>query len=60
MICYKAKFFESEFVISGVDCIVCVSMHNHNNEFILEIILRETNMDDFEHRQLEIQLEFVR
>ena len=39
--------------------ILCASMRNHNNEFILEFILRETKMADFEHRQLEIQLEFV-
>ena len=35
-------------------------MRNHNNEFILEFILHETKMSDFERRQLEIRLEFVR
>ena len=35
-------------------------MPNHNNEFILEFILRKTKMADFERWQLEIQLEFVR
>ena len=40
--------------------IICASTRNHNNEFILEFILRETKMGDFERRQLEIQLEFVR
>ena len=39
--------------------IIYASTHNHNNEFILEFILRETKMADFERRQLEIQLEFV-
>ena len=33
--------------------IICVSMRNYNNKFIL----RETWMADFECRQLEIQLE---
>ena len=28
------------------------STHNHNNEFILEFILCETKMADFERRQL--------
>ena len=40
--------------------IICASMRNHNNEFILEFILHETKMSDFERRQLEIRLEFVR
>ena len=40
--------------------IICTSTRNHNNAFILEFILRETKMADFECRQLEIQLEFVR
>ena len=31
-------------------------MRNHNDKFIL----RETKMADFERRQLEIQLEFMR
>ena len=39
---------------------ICASTCNHNNEFILEYILRETKMADFECRQLEIWLEFVR
>ena len=38
---------------------ICVSMRDCNNEFILEFILCETKMADFELRQLEIQLEFV-
>ena len=40
--------------------IICASMRNHNNEFILEFILCETKMADFECQQLEIQLEFLR
>ena len=40
--------------------IICVPTRNHSNEFILEFILRETKMADFEHQQLEIQLELVR
>ena len=39
--------------------ILCVSMRNHNNEFVLAFILRGTKMVDFERRQLEIQLEFL-
>ena len=41
--------------------IICVSTRHHNNEFIiLEFILHKTKMADFERRQLEIGLEFVR
>ena len=40
--------------------IICASTRNHNNEFILEFLLRETKMADFKCQQLEIQLEFVR
>ena len=40
--------------------IICVPTHNRNNEFILEFILRENKMADFERQQLEIGLEFVR
>ena len=43
-----------------ISCHICVSTRNRNNEFILEFILHKTKMADFEHRQLEIQLEFVR
>ena len=39
--------------------IICVPTHNSNNEFILEFILREIKMADFECRQFEIGLEFV-
>ena len=40
--------------------IICVPTCNSNNEFILQFILREIKMADFERRQLEIRLEFVR
>ena len=40
--------------------IICVPTRNRNNEFILEFILREIKMADFEHRQFEFGLEFVR
>ena len=39
--------------------IICVAMCNRNNEFILLFILRENKMGYFEHRQLEIGLEFA-
>ena len=39
---------------------MCVPTRNRNNEFILEFILREIKMADFERRQFEIGLEFVR
>ena len=35
-------------------------IYNSNNEFILYFILREIKMADFERRQFEIGLEFVR
>ena len=37
--------------------IICVSTRNYNNDFILEFILRETKMADFERRQLEIHIQ---
>ena len=37
-----------------------VPTRNRNNEFILEFILREIKMADFERRQFEFGLEFVR
>ena len=37
---------------------LCVSMRNPNDEFILEFILPETKMADFERQHLEIRLEF--
>ena len=40
--------------------IICVPMRNRNNEFILEFILHEIKMADFERRQFEFGLEFVR
>ena len=40
--------------------IMCVPTRNRNNEFILEFILREIKMADFERRQFEFGLEFVR
>ena len=40
--------------------IICVPMRNRYNDFILLFILRENKMADFERRQLEIGLEFVR
>ena len=40
--------------------IICVPTRNRNNEFILEFILREIKMADFERRQFEFGLEFVR
>ena len=40
--------------------IICVPTRNSNNEFILYFILREIKMADFERRQLEFGLEFVR
>ena len=40
--------------------IICVPKHNRNNEFILQFILRKIKMADFEPRQLEIGLKFVR
>ena len=33
-------------------------MHNRNNEFILIIYIAQRKMADFEHRELEIGLEF--
>ena len=38
--------------------IICVAC-NYNNDFLLDFILHETKMAEFEHQQLEIQLEFV-
>ena len=40
--------------------IICVPTRNRNNEFILEFILREIKMANFERRQFEFGLEFVR
>ena len=40
--------------------IICVPSLNRNNEFILEFILREIKMADFERRQFEFGLEVVR
>ena len=40
--------------------IIRVPTRNRNNEFILQFILRKIKMADFERRQLEIGLEFVR
>ena len=40
--------------------IIRIPTRNNNNEFILEFILREIKMADFERRQFEIGLEFVR
>ena len=40
--------------------IIFVPTRNRNNEFILQFILREIKMADFECRQLEFGLEFVR
>ena len=40
--------------------IICVPTRNRNNEFIIEFILREIKMADFECRQFEFGLEFVR
>ena len=39
---------------------MCVPTRNRNNEFILEFRLREIKMADFERRQFEFGLEFVR
>ena len=39
--------------------IICVPTRNRNNEFILEFILREIKMADFERGQFQIGLEFV-
>ena len=40
--------------------IICVPTRNRNNEFILEFILHEIKMANFERRQFEFGLEFVR
>ena len=40
--------------------IICVPTRNRNNEFILEFLLREIKMADFERRQFEFGLELVR
>ena len=53
--------FHSDFQYVTLDIyIICVSTRNHNNDFILEFILRETKMANFERQQLENGLEFMR
>ena len=49
-----------KFETAAATYIICVPTRDRNNEFILKFILRDKKMADFERRQLEIGLEFVR
>ena len=53
-------YFHFNFRYVTLDIYIYISTCNQNNEFILKFTLHETKMADFECRQLEIQLEFVR